>query len=181
MRVASPSTTLYTLGKGILSIAEWSGGAPGAYVDVGNCPKFDAEVTETKLDHFSSRTGTRTKDKTVIIETGYKVAFDLDEKSAVNMAMLLKGRNVGGNIYANTELTKEYALRFVSDNPAGPNERWFFHRCTLSPGGAVSLIGDEWQKMSFNGEGLSDTVYHASSPYFTVALEGASSTTTTTF
>lgn len=172
MPVSSPSTTLYTLGKGILSIGTWSGATPpGTYTDVGNCPAFECEVTEEKLDHFSSRTGTRTKDKTVILETGYVLTFDLDEISVLNLKMYLKATLSGSSIlWANTVLDAEYAVKFVSDNPAGPNETWEFWRATLAPNGAFSLIGDDWSTVSFTAEGLSDVANHATSPYFTVTF-----------
>lgn len=176
----SPSTALYTLGKGILYIGDWSGETaptyPSAYVDVGNCPSFEVEVTEEKLDHFSSRSGTRVKDKSVILETGFTVTFGLDEISVKNLQIFLKATLSGTTVlYANTVLEKEYALRFVSDNPSGPNEEWVFWRVKLSPNGAFSLIGEEWSTLSFTGEGLADTTGHPTSPYFTVTF----STTTT--
>lgn len=181
MPASSPSTTLYTLGKGIVSIAAWSGTTPPvSLTDVGNCPRFEVEVTEETLDHYSSRSGTRVKDKQVVIETGFTLNFDLDEFSVANLAMFLKGTVSGSKnhiISANTVLDKEYAVKFVSDNPAGPNETWEFHRCKLSPGGNLGLISDEWALMTFTGEGLADSVNHASSPYFTVTF--ATTTTTT--
>jgi hypothetical protein len=179
MPASSPSTTLYTLGKGIVSIAAWSGTTPpGTLDDVGNCPRFEVEVTEETLDHYSSRSGTRVKDKQVVIETGYTLNFDLDEFSVANLAMFLKGSVSANVISANTVLDTEYAVKFVSDNPAGPNETWEFHRCKLSPGGNMSLISDEWALMSFTGEGLADTSNQPTSPYFTVTF--ATTTTTTT-
>ena len=65
MPASSPSTTLYTLGKGILTIDVWAGVTPPTppLVDVGNCSSFEAEVTEEVLDHFSQRSGVRSKDK----------------------------------------------------------------------------------------------------------------------
>lgn len=178
----SHNVSLYTLGKGVLSIGEWAGTTPPAsYVDVGNCPKFDCEVTEALLDHFSSRQGTKTKDKTVVIEVGYNLTFDLDEVSVKNLQMFLKATLSGGNVLlANTALQKEYAVKFVSDNPAGPNETWIFHRCQLSPGGALSLIGDAWMAMSFKGSGLADVANHPTSPYFTVTFHTTTTTTATT-
>ena len=179
MATASPhSTTLYTLGRGIVSIKEWTGTTPpGALDDVGNSPRFECEVTEEKLDHSSSRSGTRVKDKTVVLETGYALNFDLDEFAVENLAMFLKGSVSGNVISANTELDKEYAVSFVGDNPAGPNERWEFHRVTLSPSGSLNLISDEWSLMAFSGEGLADTENNPTSPYFTVTFL---TTTTTT-
>mgnify|MGYP001178325041 CR=1 FL=1 len=181
MNDSSPSVANYQLGRGILSIGEWVGTTPPvAYTDVGNCPKFEFEVTEEVLDHFSARAGTRTKDKTVILETGYKLSFELDEVSRFNLAMFIKGTIVGNTVLANTQLTKEYAIKFISDNPAGPNEKWEFWRCKLSPAGAFGLISDEWSKMSFEAEGLADAANHASSPYFTTTFETTTTTTTTT-
>lgn len=179
MPASNPSTTLYTLGKGIVSIAAWSGVTPPVSLsDVGNCPRFEVTVTEENLDHYSSRAGIRNKDKSVVLETGYTLNFDLDEFSTSNLAMYLKGTLSGGNvILANTSLDNEYSVKFVSDNPAGPNETWEFHRCKLAPGGTLNLISDEWGLMTFEGEGLSDVANNPTSPYFTVTF--ATTTTTT--
>jgi len=180
---SSPSTELYQLGKGVLSIGEWSGATPpSSYTDVGNCPTFTITVTEETLAHYSSRSGTRTKDKEVIIETGYTLEFQLDEISSYNLQMFLKASATGSSpiiLKANSELTKEYAVKFKSINPAGPNELWQFWRVKLKPNGAFSLIGDDWSKIGFTGEGLADTANHSDSPYFTVTY-GTTTTTTTT-
>ena len=183
---SSHSTTLYTLGKGILYIAEFSGGAPGAYSDVGNCPEFNYTPTQEVLKHYSSRTGTKTEDKETIIEVGYTADFILDELSILNLKMFMRGTLTGNKIKANLALDKEYALRFISDNPAGPNIIYQFWRCKLSPNGAFSLIGDEWSTLSFSASGLVDTVNHTASPYYeawyqtTTSTTTSSSTTTTT-
>jgi len=178
------STLLYTLGRGILTIGEWTGVTPpagGGYYDVGNCPSFSVEVTEEKLEHFSYRSGTRVKDKEVSLETGYTVSFQLDEVSVKNLKNFLKGVLSGENIlYANQNLDQEFALKFVSDNPVGPDQKWEFWRCKLSPDGALSLIGDEWLTLSFTAEGLADSENHASSPHFTVTFATTTTTTTTT-
>ena len=179
----SPSTTLYTLGKGIMYISEYSDACPVAdWSDLGNCPRLDCEVTEEKLDHYSSRAGTRTKDKSVILETGYTITFDLDEMSVQNLRLYLKASLVGGGnvLRANQELDKEWLLKFISDNPAGPNETWEFWRVKLSPAGAFSLISDEWTALSFSGEGLADTDCNSDSPYFDVTFCTTSTTSTTT-
>jgi len=176
---SSPSTTLYTLGKGLLYVGEWSGATPPSTLNpVGNCPKFDCEVTEEILDHYSSMSGLRTKDKSVTLELGYNLTFDLDEVSVANLAMFLKATVSGNQLLGNTQTDKEYSIKFVSDNPVGPNETWVFHRCKLAPGGGMSLIGNEWMTMSFKATGLADTANHASSPYFTVTFHTTTTTTT---
>ena len=179
----SPSTSLYTLGKGVLSISPWSGLTPPTlpYTDVGNCPTFDLEVTETRLDHFTSRYGSRLKDKQVVIEIGYKITFVLDELAVNNMKMLLKATLVGANVLrAATVLNTEYALKFVSNNPEGPNYVYLFRRAKLAANGALNLIGDDWLKMSFTAEGLADLANHSESPYFDMTFASTTTSTTTT-
>ena len=178
MPASNPSTTLYKLGRGIVSIGSWVGASPpGSVSDVGNSPRFECEVTEETLEHKSSRSGTKNIDKEVTIEVGYTLNFDLDEFSVSNLALYLKGSISGNVVSANTQLDKEYELKFVSDNPAGPNETWEFHRVKLTPGGALNLISDEWALMTFTGKGLSDVSNNPTSPYFTVTF--ATTTTTT--
>lgn len=185
MPLSNPSTALYTLGRGILSIGEWVGTTPpsaGAYADVGNCPSFDVEVTEETLDHFSSRAGTKTKDKQVTLETGYTATFELDEISVNNLKMYLRGTLTGAAshvIRAAQALDKEHALKFDSANAAGPDEVWEFWRCRLTPNGAFSLISDEWSTLSFSAEGLSDVVGNPTSPYFSVTFATTTTTSTT--
>lgn len=185
MPPSSPSTENYSLGKGVLEIGEWSGATPpqypAGYIDVGNCPEFTVEVTESVLDHFSSRSGIKMKDKTITLETGYTVKFKLDEMSVKNLQMFLRATLSGQNVLlANTALSKEYALRFTADNPVGPNETWAFWRCKLKPDGAFSLIGDDWQSMGLSGEGLADVSNNPTSPYFTVTYATTTTTSTST-
>lgn len=182
--MATPhSTNNYTVGKGIISIAEWTNGSIGSYQDMGNCPSMEITPTQEKLDHYSSRSGYRTKDKSVIIELGYTLNFELDELAAENLTKFLVGTLSGGNIISALQGTeKEYAIRFVEDNPTGPNKTWNFWKLSIAPGGALNLIGDgsNWASMSFAAEGLADTAGHPTSPYITVTFATTTTTTTTT-
>lgn len=178
---APHSTDNYAIGKGILYVGEWSGTTPpvdpGGFTDMGNCSSIEVEPTVERLPHYSSRTGLRTKDKNPIIQSDYTVNFDLDEVAAQNLHKFLMGTLSGTNVVqALQSADQEYALKFVSDNPLGPNATWKFHRVTLAPNGALNLIGEEWMVMSISAEGLSDVANNASSPYFTVTYV----TTTTT-
>ncbi len=183
MPLSNANTALYTLGKGILYIDEWSGTTPPASVttDVGNCTEFTVEVTQEKLEHFSSRANVKTKDKIVILEVGYTLAFNLDEISIRNLQKFLLATLSGATVlYAGQATGKEYALKFVSNNAAGENETWEFWRCELSPGGAFSLISDDWSALSFTGTGLSDVANNPDSPYFSVTWNTTTTTSTTT-
>lgn len=173
--LSSPNVQLYTLGRGILYIGEWdSTTPPQSWVDLGNCPKMDVEVTEEVLEHYSYRSGLKTKDKVIVLESGYTCSFDLDEISLANLKIFLKGTLAAGGhiIRANTALSKEYALLFRSNNPNedGENQKWEFWRAKLTPAGAFSLIADDWMKLSFKAEGLSDITNHPESPYFDVMI-----------
>ncbi len=179
----SPSTDLYTLGRGILSIGEWSGTSPPAentYDDVGVCNTLELELTEERLDHFSRRTSARVKDKIVYLESGYNLRFTLDEISVLNLKMFLKAHQSGSGILrANQALDKEFAIKFVSDNAEGLNQTWRFWRVKLSPAAALGLISDDWMGMQFSAEGLADIANHSTSPFFDATFATATTTSTT--
>jgi hypothetical protein len=174
----SPSVQLYTLGRGALYIADY--GAQLTYAAMGNCPKFDVEVVETLLDHFSSQSGLKMKDAETVLETGYNLTFDCDEFSVANLTRFLAGTLSGNTILAATALSKEFAIKFEADNPIGPSETWEFWRARLTPGGALALIGDSWMQMAFKGAGLADVAFHPTSPWFNVTFQTTTTTTTTT-
>lgn len=46
------------------------------------------------------------------------------------------------------------SLRFVADNPTGPNRDYFYPYVKLSPDGDYNLKGDEWLQMGFTVEVL---------------------------
>jgi hypothetical protein len=180
--VQAHSTDLYAIGKGILYIAEWDGTTPptdpGDYEDMGNASSIEVEPTVERLPHYSSRSEFRTKDKNPIIQSEYVVNFDLDEISTKNVNRFLMGSLSGANVVqALQSANAEFALKFVSDNPLGPNQTWNFWRGTLAPNGAMQLIGEEWMVMSYTFEGLADTANNPNSPYFTTTFV---TTTTTT-
>lgn len=167
------STDNYTIGKGILYVATYTNGVVGTYEDVGNAPSIEVEPTIERLPHYSSRTGYRTKDKNPIIQTDYTLRFDLDEPGAANLTRFLMATRSGVNILGLQATDAEFAFKFVTDNPAGPNATWHFHRVTIKPAGPMALISEEWATMSFECEGLSDTVGNPTSPYITVTMSSA--------
>ena len=185
MPLSPHNTELYELGRGIMTIAEWSGGSPGSYVDVGNCPRFEFEVTEEVIEHKESRGGVRSTDKEATLEANYTLSFDLDEIAASNMANYVRGEVDGVDPYKVHALTtsglqKEFALKFVQDNQEGENKTFEFWRCKLKPGGAHSVIGEDWGMLPFAGTGLSDDANHPTSPYFDVTYASTTTTSTST-
>ena len=176
---SSPDPNNYTLGKGVVSIAAWSGATIGSYVDVGNCTSFSVEPTEESIEHYESRTAAAALDEEAITKTGYTLQFELDEMAVNNLKMFLKGTATGPVIYANREMSARYAVRVVEDNSKVPNKKWDFWKVKLTPNGALNLIGDDWMKLSFTGKGLADTAGHTTSPFFTAVYVTTTTTTTT--
>jgi hypothetical protein len=78
----------YTVGKGLVSFKK-TGGA--AFVDMGNCTEFEFTPEIEKLDHFSSRTGVRFKDKSVVIQKSGTLRLVLDEWTVDNLKMAVLG------------------------------------------------------------------------------------------
>lgn len=170
-----PSTNNYAIGKGKLYIADFS--TSPNWKPMGNCPSIEIEPQVERLEHFSSMSGLKNRDKYPVVQAKYTVNFDADEICAENLTVFLQGSLSGSGLYGLQNTDKEYSLKFVSDNPIGQNSTWTFHRCVIANNGAMSLIGDDWMTMSFTAEGLADPS-NTSSPYFTVEF---SSTTTSSF
>jgi len=85
----SPNTDNYTLGKGVVYFNRKN--SSGVYLgerDLGNAPAFTFNVDLEKLEHYSSRGGLRAKDKEIVSEITPGVAFDLDEVTKENLALL---------------------------------------------------------------------------------------------
>lgn len=88
---ASPQTRNYLYGKGELFFrAEGSEG----YDHLGNAPAFTINLTEEKLEHFSSMSGTKTKDLQLVTQKGATVAFTLEEFTTGNVLRAFKGAAV---------------------------------------------------------------------------------------
>ncbi len=93
----SPQTRNYLYGKGELFFrAEGSEG----YDHLGNAPAFNISLTEEKLEHFSSLSGTKTKDLQLVTQKGAAVAFTLEEFTPGNLVRAFKGREATRDVQA---------------------------------------------------------------------------------
>lgn len=90
----SPNTENYTLGRGRLYFAPYdSNGNMLGERALGNAPAFTFSLATEKLEHFSSMTGLKVKDKTVVTQVTPSVSFTLDEMSEDNVEMLFMGES----------------------------------------------------------------------------------------
>lgn len=152
----SPNTLNYFIGKGIVSFKR---DGEEEFRDMGNAPTFEFTPNVTSLDHFSSRSGVKTKDRSVITETSGTAHIVLDEWTAENLAIALLGSvdtNTAGqkviNIFDSTTVGGE--LKLTGTNTVGPKWEYHFKRVEFIPSAALGAITDEWGQIDLTGNVL---------------------------
>ena len=155
---SSPNVDNYFVGKGIIKMMR---DGDSDYRDVGNVPEFEYTPSLDRLDHFSSRQGVRTKDRSIVREKSATIRMVMEELTADNLAMLLMGTAVGAgpnnieiNIFSETEIRA--ALRFIGTNDVGAKVQLDFPIVSFTPSSSFSPISDEWGQIEMSGEVLAD-------------------------
>jgi len=152
----APDTDNYQVGKGIVSFKP-----EGAteFVDLGNVAELEYTPDIQKLDHFSSRTGVKTKDRSIVQTRSGELRVLMEELTAHNMAMLLLGivdpAAVGGtsiDIFAVDSVKGE--IKFVATNDVGPRWDLNFFNVEFVPSGSFNPISDEWNQIEITGQVL---------------------------
>lgn len=91
--MSTPNVENYTLGRGMLYWDPWD--AVNLRYEgeraLGNAPEVSINMNATFLDHFSSMSGFKSKDKTVVNELAPQLTFALDELVSDNWQMLVFG------------------------------------------------------------------------------------------
>jgi hypothetical protein len=158
----SPSAENYQVGKGIVAFKP---DGQSVYIDIGNVPQLEFKPNITKLDHFSSRQGIKTKDRSVVIERGGTLRILMEELTSENLAMVLMG-TIGGTalvptieIMANDTIRGE--LKFTATNDVGPRWDLHFYNVEFSPSGSFNPISNEWNQIEVTGEVLVAQPGHA--------------------
>ena len=155
----TPNPLNYYIGKGIVTFRK-SGDSD--YRDLGNASVFEIAPEITQLDHFSSRSGVKTKDKTVTTEKAGKVNITMDEWSFENLRLAL----LGGNAEQNSSGKNSFALfgadqidgelRFVGTNDVGPRFQIDVPNVSFVPGKSVNPISEAWGVLELVGNLLAD-------------------------
>lgn len=152
------STDNYFIGKGIVSFKP---AGSETYRDLGNVPELEWVPELDELEHFSSREGVRTRDKTVIIEKKATMRLILEEWTPENLALAFSGdvevTGTSPNEVTTINLFSQNAisgsLRYVGTNEVGPKYQFDALNVTLIPSGsAIGFITDEWGQMELNAE-----------------------------
>jgi hypothetical protein len=157
---ASPSTSNYQVGKGIVA---FKGDGDSDFVDVGNVPSLTLEYNVTKLDHFTSRAGLKQKDKSVTVSIEGTMKMTMDEITARNLRVALLGStstDSDGNsiIKLGVASAVEGYIRFRGTNDIGLQLN-FDAKVSITPDGAFNFISDEWNQINVSAELLSYTTY----------------------
>ncbi|NEI52716.1 hypothetical protein GR217_34420 [Rhizobium leguminosarum] len=151
----SPNVLNYFIGKGIIKFTP----SGGSQRDLGNAPEIEMTPATEKLDHFSSRTGVRTKDRSITLEKSLALRIVLDELTAENLALLLLGEvtsNTAGNsefeIFSESEI--KGVIAFQGTNDIGNKVNVSLPSVSFGPSGSLNLISDEWGQVELTGEVL---------------------------
>jgi hypothetical protein len=176
-----------TVGRGKLWIAPWTGSdydtppASETFVFIGNCPEINLEMEEDVLEHPDYTSGLRSIDEEISIEARYTGSFITDVISNANLLKFFRGTESGDEIRAMQSLEVRYALKFISNNPRGANRTFLCQKVKLVSGGALSLVADEWQQLSFSFKGLKSAYAgHTGKEYIVITNTTTTTTTTTT-
>lgn len=148
----SPSTNNYSVLKGTVTFDRDPGGSPR---DLGNCPSFKLTPTVTKLAHFSSRSGTKKKDKEIVTEQSVTLELTLDEITDENLALALMGTNTAGVFGLLQETLVQGTISFTGTNDEGNLVSWT-GEVSITPSGSIDLISDDWAVITISCEVLAD-------------------------
>lgn len=152
----SPNVNNYQIPKGDVYFTP----AGGERRHMGNAPAAELTLDVETLEHFSSRTGVRTKDFTAVTGKTGTLALTLDEITKENLRIAL----LGGAVSTDTEGNYSFEIGTVSEvngrveiigtNDIGPKYSFDFPSVTFTPSGALGFISDEYNNIELEGEVL---------------------------
>jgi hypothetical protein len=150
----APSTSNYFIGKGIAVIKR---DGTATFKDMGNCPEIEFTPSTDTLDHFSSREGVKTKDKTVVLSKGGELRLLMEELTPDNLGLLVCGSvdystpaQPKVNIFDLNATGAE--VRFYATNEVGPKWDGVFTGVDFLPSGSFQPISDEWGQLEITGQ-----------------------------
>jgi len=143
----------YYIGKGVVSFRK---DGESGFRDVGNVPVFEFTPEITELEHFSSREGVRTNDRTVTLQKSATVRMVMEEWTAENLALALIG-DVGSDGSGRDEIDilsgsqVEGELMFVGSNDVGRQFTVVLNAVSFRPNASLNFISEEWGQIEVTG------------------------------
>jgi hypothetical protein len=151
----SANVANYHIGKGIVSFKETG---TSTFIDLGNAPSFLYTPKIDKLEHFSSRTGVKTKDFTAVTTVGASVKFTLDEITGNNLSLFalatIDATTPGQIVLSGLKKTVFTGdIKVVGTNAIGQNVD-FIATVSFVPSGDFSFItdADDFSKIEIEAE-----------------------------
>lgn len=149
----SPNVENLQVGKGIVSFKK-EGDAE--FRDLGNVTSMTLTPQIETLEHYTSRTGIKTRDRLIVRQQKATVKVVMEEITANNIALMVYGAideaAVGGptvEIFGGLEV--KGSLKFVGTNDIGPKVTMILDNVSWTPTGDLQMISDEWNNMEVEG------------------------------
>lgn len=142
------------IGKGIVSFKK---DGDAEYRDLGNVTAFTTSPVVEELEHYSSREGVRSLDKTVILSKKVTVKMTLEEYMLENLQLALNGGELqtddDGRSYFLIQGSNAVtgALRLMPTNEVGPQLQIDFPSVSFKGGTEVPFIGEDWSSVELEG------------------------------
>lgn len=153
--LTSPNTGNYYVGKGIVTFQV--AGEPDPR-DLGDVPEFEVTLDISTLDHFTSRSGIRSKDLIIVIERSGTARWVMHEWTPANLALWGMGSvdelgSEGPTFDILSEDAIEGRLIFTGTNSVGPNWNLDLHRVRVTPSSSINMIQEnDWGGVEVTGE-----------------------------
>lgn len=120
-------------------------------VDLGNCTQIELTPEFEKLEHFSSMTGVKSVDKTVVVSKKVSIRLVMDEWSEANVRLAILAAATGTPINIFSESEREGDLVVTGTNTVGEAYVWTFPSVSFIPSASLNLISEEWATMEISG------------------------------
>ncbi len=141
-----------TLGRGKVYFSTFNTGThtPSGWRFIGNVPAFNLNVSQSKLDHYSSTGGVKIKDQSVVLQTDITGSMTLDDINNENLSLFFLGSQ---SIVTQTSATSQtesfvsvkqgytYKLGLTTNNPTGVRS---ISNVSVTVGGSAKTLGTDY-------------------------------------
>ncbi len=131
-----------------------------AFLDLGECPKFDVKMETTEKEYITARNGIGTVVKSVPIKATATVDFVLNEITPQNIGYYALGTvetDTDGfsTIISMSKTQREGILKVEGANDVGNKINWTA-RVSLKSNGSLSMVtdGDDWAAIALQAKVL---------------------------
>lgn len=152
----------YYIGKGIMTIKPEG---ETTWFDLGNVPEFEITPNVEQLEHYSSRTGVRYRDLTVIQTKSLELRVVMEEWVSFNMGLVLMGDVTEETGPPETQTIQIMSLnkftcgvRFQGQNEVGARWNFEFPRVDFMPSSSMNPISEEWGTMEITGQAAAQDI-----------------------